>query len=86
MRINVQIDRLVVEGIDFDRRQQPLLQAAFERELARLLGQDGLSNELSSGVALRSLNAPSIQIASENNSPHEFGEQVAQAVHKGIGQ
>jgi len=86
MRINVQIDRLVVDGIDLDRRQRPLMQAAFERELTRLLVQDGLSNELSSGVALRSLNAPSIQIVSGNRSPDTFGEQVAQSVYKGMGQ
>ena len=86
MRINVQIDRLVVDGIDLDRRQRPLMQAAFEQELSRLLVQDGLSSELSSGVALRSLNAPSIQIANANKSPDAFGQQVAQAVYKGIGQ
>jgi hypothetical protein len=86
MRINVHIDRLVVDGFDLDRRQRPLMQAAFERELARLLAQDGLSSEMSSGVALRSLNAPSIQIAKANNSPDAFGEQVAQAVYRGMGQ
>jgi hypothetical protein len=86
VRINVQIDRLVVDGIDLDRRQRPLMQAAFERELARLLVQDGLSNELSPGIALRSLNAPSIQIANANDKPGAFGEQVAQAVYKGIGE
>lgn len=85
MRINVQIDRLVVDGMDLDRRQRPLMQKAFERELSRLLGQDGLSSELASGIALRSLNAPSIQIAKENHSPDVFGAQVAQAVYKGIG-
>jgi hypothetical protein len=86
MKINVRIDRLVVDGIDLDRRQRPLMQAAFERELSRLLVQDGLSSELSSGVALRSLNVPSIQIANANNNPDAFGQQVAQAVYKGIGQ
>ena len=86
MRINVQIDRLVVDGIELDRRQRPLMQAAFEQELSRLLVQEGLSNELSSGIALRSLNAPSIRVANANNSPGAFGQQVAQAVYKGIGQ
>jgi hypothetical protein len=86
VRINVQIDRLVVDGIDLDRRQRPLMQAAFERELARLLVQDGLSNELSPGIALRSLNAQAIQITNANETPGAFGEQVAQAVYKGIGQ
>ena len=86
MKINVHIDRLVVDGIDLDRGQRPLMQSAFERELSRLLVQEGLSSELSSGIALRSLNAPSIRIANANNSPGAFGEQVAQAVYKGMGQ
>lgn len=85
MKINVQIDRLVVNGMDFPHSQRPLMQAAFERELARLIGRDGLNNEMSSDIALPSLHAPSIQIGNRNN-PDSFGQQVAQAVYRGIGQ
>lgn len=85
MKINIEIDRLVLDGFDLARNQRPLLQAAFERELGRLLVRDGLSNELSSGVRLPSINLPTIQIENTNNAD-AFGEQVAQAVHRGIGQ
>ena len=85
MKINIQIDRLVVDGMDLPHSQRPLMQAAFERELALLIGRDGLNNELSSGVALPSLHTPSIQIGSRNN-PDAFGQQVAQAVYRGIRQ
>ena len=85
MKINVQIDRLIVNGMDFPHSQRPLMQAAFERELARLIGRDGLNNELSSDIALPSLHTPAIQIGNRNN-PDAFGQQVAQAVYRGIGQ
>jgi hypothetical protein len=85
VRLNIQIDRLVVDGIDLQRNQRPVMQAAFESELARLLARDGLNQELSSGVALPSLSAPAIEIPN-GARPHTIGEQIAQAVYNGIGQ
>lgn len=85
MKINIQIDRLVLDGFDVAHSQRPLMQEAFERELARLLIRDGLNNELSSEVRLPALRVPAIQIDNTNN-PDSFGTQVAQAVHRGIGQ
>jgi hypothetical protein len=85
VKINIQIDRLVLDGFDLPHGQRPLLQQAFERELARLLVRDGLHNELSSEVRMPSLRVPSIQVDGAKN-PDSFGTQVAQAVHRGIGQ
>jgi len=85
MKINIQIDRLVVDGMDLPHSQRPLMQAAFERELGRLLGRGGLNNEVSSNVVLPSVHAPSIQMGNTNNAD-SFGQQVAQAVYRGIGQ
>ena len=61
------------------------MQAAFESELTRLLVRDGLHQELSSGVALPSLRVPAIQIAA-GAKPQVLGQQIAQAVYRGIGQ
>lgn len=85
MKINIEIDRLVLDGFDLAQNQRPLMQAAFERELGRLLARDGLSNELSSDVRLPSLHVPTIRIDNTNNAD-AFGQQVAQAVHRGIGE
>ena len=84
MRINIQIERLVVDGFDLQRNQRALLQAAFESELSRLLVSDGLNQELSAGVALPSLSAPAIEI-SNNARPQVLGQNIAQAVYRGIG-
>jgi len=61
------------------------MQEAFESELAHLLVQNGLSQELLSGVALTSLNGQAIEIA-RGARPQVLGQQIAQAVYKGIGQ
>lgn len=85
MKINVQIERLILDGINIPPHQRPVLQAAVESELARLLAADGLNPELSAGAATPSLNAAPVQMAT-NNNPERFGQQIAQAVYKRIGQ
>jgi hypothetical protein len=85
LRISIQIERLVVDGIDLQRSQRPWLQAAFEQELMRLLVQKGLHQDLASGVAVPRLNAPAIEVHPKTK-PQVLGQQIAQAVHRGIGQ
>ena len=82
--IAIHIERLILDGLPVTRSQGPLLQAAIEAELARLLATDGLSPELQAGGAVPALKAGNIQIASDNN-PNQLGQQIAQAVHGGIG-
>jgi hypothetical protein len=84
MNIEVRIGRLVLEGIDVPHAQRPLLQAAVEGELARLLAAGGLGPGLQAGGALPSLPAGDIQLSRENN-PTRLGQAVARAVHGAIG-
>jgi hypothetical protein len=84
VNINVHIERLILDGLSVTRSQGPLVQAAVEAELARLLATDGLSPELQVGGAVPSLKAGNIQIASESN-PNQLGQQIAQVVYGGIG-
>ena len=51
MSIHLHIDRLVLEGLPLSPTDGPLLQAALESELTRLMG-DGLSPELAEGAAV----------------------------------
>ncbi|MEK6300592.1 MAG: hypothetical protein AABO41_07720 [Acidobacteriota bacterium] len=85
MKINVQIERLILDGLDLAPHQRPVLRAALESELARLLTVDGLNQELAAGGAWPELRAASVQMASSNN-PERVGHEIAQAVYKGIGQ
>jgi len=83
MRINLHIERLVLDGLPIERHQGPLVKAAVERELGRLLAANELSRDLSLGGAQPFVRAPGIQLAG-NNSPRRLGEQIARALHGGI--
>jgi len=84
MEISVQIDRLVLEGIDVPYGQQPLLQQAFETELARLLAAGGPVPGLLSGGAVPSMPAEGIPLESENSATR-LGVQIARSVYGGLG-
>jgi len=84
MNINLHIERLVLDGISLAPGQRPLLQAAVQTELTRLLASGGLSDSPQSGGALYSMRAAGIQLASDG-SPARLGEQIAEAVYGGIG-
>lgn len=85
MNINLHIERLVLDGIQLSPAQRPLLQAAVEAELTRLLSNGGLNNALQLGGALYSVRTTGIQLANDG-SPAFLGEQIAGAVYGGIGQ
>jgi len=84
MNINVSIERLILDGLPLTHSQRPLVQAAVETELARLLAAGGLAAYLQAGVALRSIPGGSIQLPSDGN-PNTLGQQIARAVYGGIG-
>jgi hypothetical protein len=85
MNTQVYIERLVLDGIDVPHRQQPLLQAAVETELARLLAAGGVAPDLREGGALPRVQGGTIQLAEERDPAH-LGKQIARAVYGGIGE
>ncbi len=84
MNINVHIERLILDGLPVTRSQGPLVQAAIEVELARLLVADGLATSLLAGGTMPQVPPSAIQLASESDPTH-LGQQIAQAVYRGIG-
>ncbi len=84
MHINLHIERLVLDGIPLGPGERPLLQAAVETELTRLLISGGLSDALQSSGALYNVRAAGIQPANDG-SPTRLGERIAGAVYGGIG-
>jgi hypothetical protein len=84
LKINVQIERLVLDGLPIEHHHGPLVKAAVEAELSRLLGVDGLADSLMAGGAMASTHAPDIYLAS-NSNPSRLGQQIASAVYGGIG-
>jgi hypothetical protein len=83
VNVSLHIDRLVLEGIELDAAQRPVLQAAVEAELGRLLAQGGLGS-LAAGGAVPSVRAGGFEMSGEGNSA-QLGKQIAGAVYGGIG-
>lgn len=85
MNINLHIERLHLDGISLSPGERPLLKAAVEGELTRLLSSGCLSEALQSGGAsLYSARAAGIQLMNDGNTA-QLGEQIAGAVYGGIG-
>lgn len=85
MRIELHIERLVLDGLAATPRERTMIRTAVEMELSRLLTEGGLARELAGGVALPSLGVGNIQLTPGGN-PWQLGEQIARAVYAGIGQ
>jgi hypothetical protein len=84
MKIHVNIERLILDGIDIPAGQRPLLQAAVETELARLLSEGGLHPSLLSGGSMPGLRVNAIEWSGENDLA-QLGQQIARSVYSGIG-
>ena len=83
MNINLHIERLVLDGLPVAPSQGAQVQALVERELARLLAQDGISKQLQSGLALHRVGAEEI-LSSQGVGIQTIGRQIAGAIHSSI--
>ena len=54
MRIELHIERLILDGLPLEIRHGPLVRAAVEKELTRLIAAHGLGHEWQSGGAVPS--------------------------------
>ncbi|MGH9836712.1 MAG: hypothetical protein ACREBD_08815 [Blastocatellia bacterium] len=84
MKININIERLFLDGISIPHHQRPSLQSAVETELARLIEAGGLLPSLMSGGATPVLEAGDARLPS-NGDPTQLGQRIARAVYAGIG-
>ena len=81
MRIQLHIDRLVLDGLPVDWASGPAVKAAVE--LTRLLSKGSLATELASGIAVPALRGGSINVA-DKVKPTALGRDIAGAVYRGI--
>ena len=84
MKINVHIERLILDGLPVRDDQAPSVRAAVESELTRLIAAGGLSHEARSGGAVPALRGGNIQV-DKAGPPAGLGKQIAGAVYSGIG-
>ena len=84
MNVNLNIERLVLEGFQLRPGEHLLVRAAAESELSRLLAEGGVSQRLLSGGAVPRISAGDIRVAGGADA-NGIGKQIAQAVYGGIG-
>lgn len=84
MNITIHIERLILDGVDISHADRPALQAAIESELARLLADGAAADGFRAGGAVPVLRAPAIDLV-RGSTPARMGEQIAGAVHGGLG-
>ena len=84
MNIELHIERLILDGLTIEPLDRGELQATVGEELTRLLSSGGLRSDLLSARAVRSISAGEIEVTNQM-APARLGNQIAQAVHSGIG-
>ena len=84
MNVNLNIERLVLEGFSLRPGEQLLVRASIERELSRLLSEGGVSPQLLSGGAVPRLAAGDMRLTGAE-SPKQIGAQIARSLYGGIG-
>jgi hypothetical protein len=83
MKINLHIERLVLDGLAVEPQQRAALKAALEAELAGSLAQSGIASGLQGGGSFAAVRAAAINVG-ERNEPAQLGQQIAQSIHGGI--
>ncbi len=84
MKIQLHIERLVLDAMPLSRQQSAAVHTAVEQELGRLLRAGQLNPHIASGGAMPAITGGTIQ-ASNAASPTHLGAQIAGAVYSGIG-
>jgi hypothetical protein len=78
----VDIERLVLDGVEVRVADRPKVQAAVEAELARLLAARGLGRELGAGGATPRIAGGTVQLGRAD--PAVLGRGIAAAAHEGL--
>lgn len=83
MNIELNIERLVLDGVPLGPDQGDLLRASVEAELQRLLTDGDVPPRLSNGGAVPDVSGATIHLAEKADSRH-LGQQIAGAIYGGM--
>ena len=79
MNINIDIEKLVLEGVSISPSQGRKLQGLVEAELARLLRTKGIPDNWNSGGVMSHVPRGAIQLKPGSN-PTQMAQQIAQEI------
>ena len=80
-RVEIHIDRLILDGVEFDSHDSNQLSAAVRLELASRIAADGLPSAWMRGGSIDELAAGQI---APTRSAQALGASIASAVHQGF--
>jgi hypothetical protein len=83
MKIEIHIERLVLDGVPVTSAQGIRVRRAMERELVRLLQNGAMAPYPAGGEALPRLSAPQFRFA-RRDGPSAIGKQIANSVYAGL--
>ena len=90
MNVTIEIEHLILDGIDIAPGEHPALQAALERELGRLVAGDLLAGGNMLGGLTQDGAAPGVRGGdvrlAPGGAPAQWGRQIARAVYMGLAQ
>ena len=81
MNVELHIDELVLRGIGTGREHE--IRAAIERELAALLGRDGMAGKLQVATTVHHLDVGRVRLQ-PSSSAETIGAQLAASIHRGL--
>ena len=85
MNIQVDIEQLVVDGLDLGTHEAAHLRDALQLHLTRLLEEQGLPGLASASIALRSLRGAAVEWPQPSGADAGvLGEHIAASVHAGL--
>ena len=76
MNIDIDIERMILEGVAISPSQGRKLQAAVEAELTRLLATEGIPENWQKGGVVPHVTGGAIQVKPGTN-PTQMGQQIA---------
>lgn len=80
MKVQIDIGRLVIDGLDIPAHHRPALQAAVEGELARLVREGGVGSTVPTSGSERARPSDAIT-AAPDTSAATLGGRIAAAVY-----
>ncbi len=83
MKVNLHIDRLIIDGLPVQRHQWRHIQAAVELALARMLHEEGVSADLLSAGTIHRISTEKLSYAPVVEADH-LGASIASSIFHSI--
>jgi hypothetical protein len=82
--LNLEIDRLVIEGMELTPLQRRQLKTSLETSLDNLFTKQGIPKGIESLSSIARMPATPVQLTKPEVQPVQLGEQIANSIYQGL--